>query len=60
MAEKIDGYKEAAKIDKKINSLLEKYPIEENIMEWGKLARTIKTSMIILEALIKEEREQNG
>ena len=49
------GYEEADKIDSKVNSLLQKFPIEDNPMEWLKFSRTIETTMTIIKELAKEE-----
>lgn len=44
-----NGYKEAAVIDKKINKLLETFPITElNAAEWAKFARMFLTSNEII------------
>ncbi len=50
-----DGYEAAAIIDKKINELLEEYPItEKNVIEWAKFTRTVLTSnKIIAEECMK-------
>lgn len=54
----MNGYTEANKIDEKINSLSEKYPIEKNITEWDRLIRTIKTSVELLTYILLEEKEK--
>jgi len=45
----MNGYKEAKKIDDRINELLQEYKIEDHGEEWWKLSRTLKTSMEIIE-----------
>lgn len=52
---KIDGYEEARCIEKEINDLLEKYPIEDNGQEWWRLTRTLNTTLSILEEKAKED-----
>jgi hypothetical protein len=44
-----DGYTKADEIDKILNNLLEKYPMNwENIQAWVAFSRTIKTSIGII------------
>ena len=51
---KIDGYKEASKIDFMINSLLSEHPINEgNVLEWMKYARTVQTTANVILLLTK-------
>ena len=50
----MQGYKEASKLDKQIAELLEKYPVEENGMEWWHLTRTVKSTLEILEEKAKD------
>ena len=46
---KLNGYKEADKIDSSLNSLLKKYPINpKNKYEWARLVRTVGTSLKII------------
>lgn len=48
------GYEEAFRSDLKTNKLLEENPItKDNIIEWMKYARTIKTTMDIILAECK-------
>lgn len=54
------GYEEALKSDQKTNKLLEENPIaRDNVIEWVKYARTIKTTMDIIlaecKSIVKEE-----
>jgi len=45
----IKGYEEAALSDRKTNQLLTKNPItKDNVLEWIKYSRTIKTTMVII------------
>ena len=47
---KLNGYKEANKIDDQINKLLEEHDInEDSVREWLKFTRTIKSSAEIIE-----------
>ena len=46
----LNGYDEAAKIDKLINDLLVTYGIvKENHLEWAKFTRTIRTGLDLIE-----------
>lgn len=46
---KLDGYKEAEKLGKEINALLEKHPIgKRNAREWMKFCRTISSNLQLL------------
>jgi len=56
----MNGYQEAEKSDAITNSLLEQNPInKDNVLEWIKYARTIKTTMAIIadecQAIIRGE-----
>jgi hypothetical protein len=47
---KFDGYEKAKEFDKRVGILLENNPItQENAKEWWKFARTVKTSMELIE-----------
>jgi len=53
---KFDGYEKAKEFDKRMGILLENNPItEENAKEWWKFARTIKSSMEIIERDVIEQ-----
>lgn len=67
----MDGYKEAHKIDLDVSKIFHREPITPaNATQWLNFARTVKTSMIILEEqakavisdetmrLIKERRDK--
>lgn len=46
----MNGYKEAAKIDKQIGALLDsEKPSHENYIEWLRFARTIRTSLNLID-----------
>ena len=50
----MDGYKEAAKIDRLIEQLLEDNSITpDNALDWLRFTRTIKTGLDILEETAK-------
>lgn len=43
------GYHEASKLDRLTNKLLENEPItKDNVLEWMKYARTVRTTMDII------------
>lgn len=46
----MNGYDEAYKIDTMLNNLLETNPIsQDNVFEWEKLVRTVKTTLKIID-----------
>ena len=46
----MNGYKEASKIDKQINDLFSEHPMsEENALEWINFARTVRSTLEIIE-----------
>lgn len=49
---KLNGYKEAEKIDKEINALLKKHP---NARDWMNFCRTVESSLQLLNKLAYEE-----
>jgi hypothetical protein len=50
---KFDGYKEASKIDSQINKLLEEFNIDkDNVMEWWRFSRQLKTGLDIIDIAI--------
>ena len=51
---KLNGYYEGAKIDNKINKLLEKYPVTpKTYSEWSQFIRTVGVSLKIINKELK-------
>lgn len=51
------AYTEASKIDVKVNELLKKFPIDDsNFTYWNTFARTVRSSMELIERRCEEER----
>ena len=47
---KFDGYEKAKEFDKQVETMLKNNPMtQENAKEWWKFARTVKTSMELIE-----------
>lgn len=44
----MDGYEEAAKIDRLVHKLRDKFPLEEQPLEWLKFCRTVRTTMDLM------------
>jgi len=56
---KLNGYKEADKIDSSLNSLLEKHPITPKTnSEWSRLIRTVGTSLKIINEELKRRENK--
>lgn len=54
----MDGYKEAAKVDKQFNALLESEKVTpENSLEWLAFARTVRTTCLVIEEIAREKLE---
>ena len=50
----MDGYVEANRIDNEINKLFEENPLsEENALEWMRFARTVRSTLEIIEECAK-------